>query len=140
VIFRGLSEFRTKDPAQLATDLQREHQAVAGALAALERERASRWLKWRRVSSTTIAGFDEAILGDVTPGNFTVQLQEAGVQDVGREVLVCLGYGSGTITVTATNGTVQGGASDSIASVPSGKGYRVYTWDGISGWWGPHSG
>jgi hypothetical protein len=141
LIFRGLSDFRTKDPALLAVDLQREHRAVGNALGELERERASRWTSWRRVDANgnRLAAFDEALVADMTPGNFVIQLPEAGIQQVGRGVLVCLGYGTGTLTITATNGTVNGGTSDSLSTAPSGKGYRVYLWDGSSGWWRNHS-
>lgn len=78
------------------------------------------------LKTTTYTAQEEDLIP--AQGTFTITLPVANSQNAGRFIGIVVR--SGTITVNALSGQVQGGATDTLSSV----GFFLYISDGV-GWW-----
>lgn len=117
---RTLSDFR-----DLQRSLAQLEQNVADAMKRIAAQATPLLTPTNRKTSAYGASLDELV---VAAGTFPVILPIATTQNAGRRVGVEVQ--SGTVTVSAASGQVQGGASDALSTV----GRYEYESDGV-GWW-----
>lgn len=135
MLYRGLRQFQTKEPAQLASDLLRQNQMLEEGFGEAERQLAQRWRVVKATDTTHQAAHGDFVLANFNNRDTDVLLPLGGPDTAGRAVRVARVGTLGTVRVVATNGQEVNAATS--AGLGSNAGFREYVDDGFGGWWGP---
>lgn len=127
--FQGLKDYNTADPQRLRIDLQRQNQAVAEALAALEREREA-VLVPRTTTKDTAARIGEMV---VAQRALKVFLPPSSPTAAGKRVAVVKATSGTVLIVAAPKNSVVG---LNVYAMPTFGQLMSFYDDGQGGFWG----
>jgi hypothetical protein len=132
--YASLRDFRTEDPAQLRTDLQRQNRALENAFADMEREAPRRLRVVKVVEDTYQAEFGDFVLAGFNQ-DAAILLPSSEPATAGLSVWVVQVGGAGGVTAVAQSGQLIDNAATYAIGVNTG--HRQLVADGLGNFWGP---